>query len=154
MMDSAGRFQATYRSTLPNKRDSTMANPPDVDPKLIEAFHLMWGRYPAPASLVHKSKWIVAVNQSCRQGGREPGMICATWNRPEIHRGCLAARTLREQTPLSKLVRIGDVGFKVYWLPIDGYPDFYVHFATESERMADDPTADGCDCAESGCCPV
>lgn len=81
-------------------------------------------------------------------------MICATWNRPEIHRGCLAARTLREQTPLSKLVRIGDVGFKVYWLPIDGYPDFYVHFATESERMADDLAADGCDCAESGCCPV
>ena len=105
----------------------------EVDPRLIEAFNLMWGNYPAPASLVHRSKMIIAVNGACKLGGREPGMICAEWSSPDRHRGCLANQTLARQKPLSKKVRLDGRQYTVYWLPISGYPDFYVHFSTEIE---------------------
>jgi hypothetical protein len=102
------------------------------DPKLTEAFSLMWGTYPAPASLVHKSRTIIAVNEACRAGGREPGMNCAEWDTPERHRGCLADRALKEQTAQYKEVRGAAGTFRVYWLPVPGHPDFYVHFTTET----------------------
>lgn len=104
---------------------------PQADPKLIEAFTLMWSAYPGPASLVHKSKTIIAVNRACLMGGRKPGMNCARWDSPDKHRGCLANRALKEQTPLHKEVRRDDGVFRVYWLPVPDYPDFYVHFTTE-----------------------
>ena len=109
-----------------------MNNSVTADPKLVEAFMLMWGSYPGPASLVHKSKTIIAVNEACRKGGREVGMICSQWASLDNHRGCQANRTLQEQQPLHKEVRRDQGVFRVYWLPLPGYPDFYVHFTTET----------------------
>jgi hypothetical protein len=104
----------------------------NADSKLTAAFTLMWGTYPAPASLVHKSRTVVAVNDVCRAGGREPGMNCAKWDSPERHKGCLADRALKEQKALYREVRNADGVFRVYWLPVPDYPDFYVHFTTET----------------------
>lgn len=112
----------------------------EVDPKLIEAFNLMWGAYPGTASLVHKSKTIMAVNDTCLKGGRQPGMICSKWTSPDNHRGCRANDTLASQKPLSKLVRNPDKVYRVYWLPIPGYPDFYVHFTTEMITLETAPS--------------
>lgn len=103
----------------------------EVDPKLTEAFDLLWGAYPYPASLVHKSRTIIAVNEPCRLGGREPGMNCAKWDVPETHKGCLANRALREQKPFYKERRTPGGVTLIYWLPIPGYPDFYLHFGTK-----------------------
>lgn len=102
-----------------------------ADPKLVEAFTLMWGTYPGPASLIHKSKKIIAVNRACLLGGRKPGMICSRWESPDNHRGCLANRVLEERIALHKEVRKDGLIYRVYWLPIPGYPDFYIHFTTE-----------------------
>ena len=110
-----------------------------ADSKLVEAFTLMWGTYPGPASLVHKSKMIIAVNEACRKGGRIPGMNCATWTSPDNHRGCRANDALKEQQPQSKLVVRPDLAFRVYWLPIPGYPEFYVHFTTETISLENKP---------------
>lgn len=105
---------------------------PDVsEVKLVEAFNLMWGNYPGPASLVHKSRKIIAVNDACRKGGREPGMNCSKWGTPELHKGCLANRTLKEQIPLYKESCSENSMKRIYWLPINGYPEYYVHFTTE-----------------------
>ena len=103
-----------------------------ADSKLLEAFTLMWGTYPGPASLVHKSRTIVAVNEACRAGGRQPGMNCAKWGAPELHKGCLANRALKERRALSKEIHNAGGIFRVYWLPIPDYVDFYVHFTTEA----------------------
>ncbi len=48
-----------------------------IDAKVIEAFHLMWGGFPEPATLVHKSREVLAVNPACQKIGREKGMNCA-----------------------------------------------------------------------------
>ena len=121
------------------ERAFNLENAIDVDPRLTEAFALMWGTYPGPASLVHKTRTIIAVNEACRAGGRRPGMNCAKWNSPDQHRGCLANRTLEEQKPFHKEVcRAGGI-FRVYWLPVPGYPDFYVHFTTETIAVTEIP---------------
>lgn len=108
-----------------------------VDKKLIEAFTLMWGTYPGAASLVHKSKTIVAVNPACLLGGRKPGMVCAKWDSPGRHKGCLANRTLREMVPLHKEIHSNNGISRVYWLPVPDYPDFYIHFTTEPITVGD-----------------
>ncbi len=54
-----------------------------IDSKIIEAFHLMWGNFPEPATLVHKSKEVIAVNAACEVIGRVKGMNCATHGAPE-----------------------------------------------------------------------
>ncbi|WP_281289442.1 hypothetical protein [Sporomusa termitida] len=41
-----------------------------IDSKVMEAFELMWGNYPEPATLVHKSREIIAVNAAGRSFGR------------------------------------------------------------------------------------
>jgi hypothetical protein len=109
-----------------------MSSQVNADPKLMEAFSLMWGTYPAPAFLVHKSRTIIAVNEVCRAGGIEPGMNCAKLDAPDRHKGCLANQALKEQTALHKEIRGTDGIFRVYWLPVYGYQDFYVHFTTEA----------------------
>ncbi|MDR2124435.1 MAG: hypothetical protein LBP38_05555 [Desulfovibrio sp.] len=109
-----------------------MNNQISADAKLIEAFTLMWGTYPAPASLVHKSRIVIAVNEACRAGGREPGTNCAKWDAPDRHRGCLADKALKEQKALHREVRGAGGIFRVYWLPVHDYQDFYVHFTTET----------------------
>ncbi len=103
----------------------------NTDPKLLEAFELMWGHYPASAMLIHKSRLIVAANAVCRAGGREPGSVCAKWGDPEAHKGCLAGKALAEQKAQSRIVSSGGVARKSYWLPVAGYHDYYVHFSSE-----------------------
>ena len=100
---------------------------------LIAAFNLIWGRYPEPAMLVHRSKKLVAVNRACRDFGRQAGTICAEHGDPSQHRDCLANEALAEGRAMSiKRELPGEVQMIVYWLPVEGYPDYYVHFSSGS----------------------
>lgn len=106
------------------------------DTRLIEAFHLMWGAYPGPASLIHKSRIIIAVNKAGLEAGRKPGMICVRIGSPFIHRGCLADRTLNEGEPFYKESRTKEGVKRIYWLPLSGYPDYYIHFTAPPVQTA------------------
>ena len=130
--------------------EGAMSRPDEADPKLIEAFTLMWGAYPAPASLVHKSRTIIAVNAACRAGGRKPGMNCATWPSPSGHKGCMADRVIADQKPYRKENHAPGGMTRVYWLPIPDYPDFYVHFTTESVAVEAGGVETGAAQAEEG----
>jgi len=99
-----------------------------IDSKVIDAFHLMWGSFPEPATLVHKSREIIAVNVACQNIGRVKGMNCATHGAPEAHRGCLANQALATQQPAFKKVKFGEKEIISYWLPVEGYPELFVHF--------------------------
>lgn len=101
-----------------------------VDEKLIEAFHLMYDNYPESAQLTHKSMRIVALNPACKALGREVGMICAKHGPPESHKGCRAAKAVREQETKWTIKEDAEGRkFAVLWLPVPGYPDFYIHFS-------------------------
>lgn len=101
-----------------------------VDEKLLEAFHLMYGNFPEAAQLTHKSRRIVALNPASEKIGRRVGMVCAKHGPPESHQGCLAVRAVKEHTPKWS-IKEDPHGkhFAVLWLPVPGYPDFYIHFS-------------------------
>lgn len=95
---------------------------------VIAAFHLMWGNFPEPASLVHKSREVVAINKAHEKLGLlKPGMNCAKIGSPEMHKGCLAGRALSSREAAYRSMRPGKDAV-AFWLPLDGHPEFYVHF--------------------------
>ena len=103
-----------------------------ADEKLIEAFHLMFDHYPEPVQLAHKSKRIMALNPASRTIGREVGMICAQHGTPEAHKGCLAVQAVKEGQAKWRTAEPAGPGGRqavVFWLPVTGFPDFYIHFS-------------------------
>lgn len=105
-----------------------------LEAQLAEAFHLMYGNFPEGVQLTHKSKRIVAANAAMLARGREVGMICATHGPAESHRGCLATKALQEQRPRWRQADAKPNGLKpiVYWIPLPGHPDYFLHFAIGS----------------------
>jgi len=104
----------------------------EIDEKLIEAFHLMYDHFPEPATLVHKSRRVMAVNPACKIIGREPGMICARQGSAAAHKGCLAGEAVKShQAKFRKIIIEAPDrrSITAFWLPVDGHPDFYIHFA-------------------------
>lgn len=101
----------------------------DETPELIAAFHLMWDHFPGPCSLIHKSKRVVAVNQASKDMGRNVGMRCIETGAPENHKGCLAAQALTERRAQRIQVDAHGTLRVVFWLPVDGYDDYYTHFS-------------------------
>ena len=97
--------------------------------ELAKDFHLMWDNFPGLASLVHKSKRVVAANEIAQSFGRKPGVFCIKLGDPQSHVPCLANECLKEGKP-KVLEKTGDYGVRlVHWQPIDGYPDYYVHYS-------------------------
>lgn len=101
----------------------------EVSPEMIKAFDVMWGNFPESVTLVHKSKEIVALNAACRALGREKGMFCSKLGSPEAHKGCLANRALAAGKPMFKRIVSETRQLIAYWLPLEAYPDFYIHFS-------------------------
>ncbi|SFL93599.1 hypothetical protein [Pelosinus propionicus] len=100
-----------------------------IDSKVIEAFHLMWGNFPEPVQLTHKNREIIALNAACQKFGRTEGMKCSTHGAPEAHKGCLANQALDTQQPTFKKIKFGEREIITYWLPIEGYPELFIHFS-------------------------
>lgn len=99
-----------------------------VEVKVIEAFNLMWGNFPEPVMLIHKSREILAVNKACSNLGGAPGAKCSATGSPEQHKGCLANQAIESKQ--AKYSRGNSGGKEVigYWIPLTDYPDIYVHF--------------------------
>ena len=58
-------------------------------------------------------------------------MICAKHSPPKAHTGCLAKKKKKNHVASWKKGAEPGPGGQdpvVFWLPVDGYPDFYIHF--------------------------
>lgn len=98
-----------------------------TDEKVIEAFQMMWGNFPEPVMLVHKSRDILAINEACRKAGGRPGIKCSSIGEPGRHRGCLANQALASQQATYAKGEANGKAFIGYWLPVAGHPEIYVH---------------------------
>ncbi len=107
-----------------------------VEEKLAEAFHLLYDSFPGVAQLNHKPKRIVAVNPAARAFGRQEGMICSQHGSPDQHKGCLAEKALQEGQSVCMPPMADGTGLTVFWLPIEGYSDYYIHFASPYKSVA------------------
>jgi len=99
-----------------------------IETKVIEAFHLMWGKFPEPVMLVHKSREILAVNEVCASAGGVVGNKCSEKGSPEQHKGCLANQALATQQARYSKNKSGEKEVIGYWIPVTGYPEIFVHF--------------------------
>jgi hypothetical protein len=100
-----------------------------ADQKIIEAFHLMWDFFPEPVRLIEKNRTVLAVNRVAEKSGMQLGIKCSSIPPLESHKGCKAnaALSTKEYQCSKWKGKLGDV--LTYWLPIDEYPDYYVHFS-------------------------
>ena len=98
-----------------------------VDNKVIEAFHMMWGSFPAPVRLIHKNRKVLAVNEIAESMGMEVGVSCFTFGDPESHKFCNANEALSSNLGQRMNVAPGKIKF---WSPVRNCPDVFVHFST------------------------
>ena len=100
-----------------------------VDSKIIEAFHLMWGKFPEPVCLIHKSREIIAVNEVCQKNGGVIGVKCFSKDSSEPHKYCLANQALASQQATYSKGESYEKEVIGYWIPVTDCPEIYVHFA-------------------------
>lgn len=98
-----------------------------IDSKVIEAFHMMWGSFPAPVRLIHKSRKVLAVNEIAQSIGMEAGVHCYSLGDPESHKACKANEAL--STSEGQRMDV-DSGAKIkFWSPVRDCPDVFIHFS-------------------------
>ena len=101
-----------------------------IETKLSEAFHLMYDGFPEPVQLAHKTYRVVAVNPACAKFGRAPGQICAQ-GCPGLKAGLCRQAQMRKTgvtTWLYTEKTESKPSSTTFWIPVAGYPDYYVHF--------------------------
>jgi hypothetical protein len=105
-----------------------------VDEKLIEAFHLTWDHYPETVILIYKDRTIIAINKAGEKAGRQIGIKCYSTTADEIHTGCKANDALRNHV-YTYVVEKREGGAMIsFWLPIDGYNDYLIHFSVRTTK--------------------
>jgi len=102
---------------------------PELPEDVIHSFHLMWDNFPETVMLSHKSHQIMAVNKAGRLFGLAPGIFCNKVGSPESHKGCLAHKALATGKTQTMSIHLEGRDAVTFWLPIEGFPDFYIHFA-------------------------
>jgi len=102
-----------------------------IDQNVLDSFQMMWGQFPEPVMLLHKSRTILAVNDAGRTAGIPLGIKCSSMNpanEGDHHcKQCKATQALRGKTPVVETVKLGERHVKSYWIPLKDFEDVYVH---------------------------
>jgi hypothetical protein len=100
------------------------------DQKLTDSFHLMWDNYPETVTLVYRDRTVIAINKAGEYAGsKKVGIKCSIVPPLESHKKCTANDCIKNHTATHVKWKgnLGDV--VTFWLPIDDYPDYYIHFS-------------------------
>jgi hypothetical protein len=103
------------------------------DPRLVEAFQLMWGNFPDPMMLVHKDRTILAVNDASAKQGTSAGAKCFSMNpdpngvENDACTGCQANKALKAGTSIACDGSFGGQLTRGYWIPLKGSSEVYIH---------------------------
>lgn len=95
--------------------------------EMIKAFEMMWGKFDEPVMLIHRDRTILVVNEACKAFGGVPGNKCNAVQ-PEKHRGCKANQALDKNETVSMSYPMRDDNILSYWIPVNGVPDYFIHF--------------------------
>jgi len=98
--------------------------------KLIEAFHLMWDNFPEAVRLTYKDRTIIVNNKASENTEWQVGIKCSSVPPLERHKFCKANETMKNCIPTYE--KIGEM--ISYWIPIDGYADYFIHFAVRMNK--------------------
>ena len=103
-----------------------------LDPKITEAFRIMWGNFPEPVMLVRKDRTVLATNKYAQRIGIAAGIKCHSLN-PETGTAdhcqrCQANAALRTGEAVCTQEQMGETPVRGYWVPVTDSPDIFVHF--------------------------
>ena len=104
-----------------------------VEQRILDSFQTMWGPFPEPVMLIHKSRTILAVNDFARKIGIPAGVKCFSLN-PEVGPAddhcsrCKANLALKTGETVRTDEMMGEKRILGYWMPLKEVPDVYVHF--------------------------
>ena len=97
--------------------------------KVIEAFQIMWNKYPEPAMLINRGNRVMALNWACRQAGPSLGSFCHEISgRQDINNNCLVNECFEKRQATFVVINDGKKQWTIHWVPLEGYPDYCVHF--------------------------
>jgi hypothetical protein len=88
----------------------------------------MWDNYPEFAMLLHKDKLIVAVNKEGEKLGLAVGAKCENCLPLEVHKDCLLDEVFKTRRWAYRRRQDKNGGIIHFWVPLDGYVDYLVHF--------------------------
>ena len=101
----------------------------DQEKKLIEAFNMIWSQYPEPAMLLNRGKRVVALNWACRQAGPSLGSFChEIGGCRDMDGSCLINRCMDSRQAAHIKINDGKKQWSIHWVPVEGHPDYCVHF--------------------------
>jgi hypothetical protein len=115
---------------------------PKNDPRLLEAFQLMWGNFPDPMMLVHRDRTILAVNDACAAMGTAAGTKCFSYNAVPgavangACKACQANKALTAGTAIACAYELGGKNIRGYWVPLRGSSEVYLHGYSPSATLA------------------
>ena len=112
----------------------TIVMKPVIEEELVKSFNLMWGKFPAPIVLIHKSKTIISSNKQAKilsQGKLTYGLKCTSM--PGDHKNCKANQALKEQKSMTSPFELNGVQNLSYWVPLNGEADYYLHFCLPNQ---------------------
>ena len=99
---------------------------------IIDAFYLIWENYPEPAMLVHKNEQVAAANPACSGQGHKIHCLSLDYGVTPKQNQELAGQALADQRPMFVKKRRKQAEITIYWMPVNGYPDYYIHFIAGS----------------------
>jgi hypothetical protein len=106
-----------------------------VEQGVLDSFQTMWGPFPEPVMLIHKTRTILAVNDCARAIGIPTGSKCVALN-AEVGdvqcRSCKADLAFRTGETVCAEESLDGKTIIGYWMPLKEVPDVYVHFGIGS----------------------
>ena len=97
----------------------------DSTEALIASFHRTWDAFPGIARLIDRQHRILASNPMAEKAGFIVGAICAKIGEPASHRGCKMGKMFETGKSQTDQVLHGRIRG---WFPVEGFPDFCIHF--------------------------
>ncbi|MGA7828798.1 MAG: hypothetical protein WCA04_14140 [Geobacteraceae bacterium] len=112
----------------------------EISEEIRKNFHLFWDNYPAPVILAYKDKTIIEANKAGQDYGFPVGTRCIDLGEKEHHAGCLANKALGGGAGMRAVFYAEHLGqvVDVYWIPLAGSSDLYVHFFNDITEYAAD----------------
>ena len=97
--------------------------------EVLEAFKIMWSKYPEPAMLINRGKRVMAVNWACRLVSPSVGSFChEIGGCKDMNNSCLMYDCLDKCKAAHIKVDNGQKQWSIHWVPVEGHPDYCVHF--------------------------
>ena len=116
-----------------------------MDPKILDAFHMMWDAHPSPVMLTKANHTVLAVNPAAASAGIQPGIKCFSLCGPDKPcAACQAHVAMKTNACVRSQVHSAGRFVDSFWTPVTGVKGVYIHYANDiTDCVREDVLAQG-----------